>query len=143
MSMVTSTSTATSTRCPGSQACSPRPWRSSAGRFDKAVEDERMSCHRDRILEASEVDWLEWQAGYACGALLMPISHLRQVASRALGVLGESPPLHVATPAAAQLQRKVADAFEVSIDAARIRLLKLGYLTASKVPGALFRPSKG
>lgn len=114
-----------------------------AGLFDRPAEPERMSCHRDGILDAAQVDWLEWQAGYACGALLMPISYLRQVVSGALGSLGEQPPVHVSAPAASQLQQVVAKAFEVSIDAARVRLLKLGFLTAAKVPGALFRPSGG
>ena len=29
-------------------------------------------CHRDNMIGASERDWMEWQAGYACGAILMP-----------------------------------------------------------------------
>jgi len=114
-----------------------------AGLFDRPDEPDTMSCHRDGILDAARVDWLEWQAGYACGALLMPIGHLRQVASGALSSLGEQPPVHASSPAAAQLLRVVAGAFEVSIDAARVRLLKLGFLTAAKVPGALFRPAGG
>ena len=31
----------------------------------------RNTCHRDAIAAPSS-DWMEWQAGYACGALLMP-----------------------------------------------------------------------
>ncbi len=114
-----------------------------ASLFDRPAEPERMSCHRDGILEAAQVDWLEWQAGYACGALLMPITHLRQVLSGVLATLGEQPPIHVSSPAAAQLQRVVAGAFDVSTDAARVRLSKLGFLTTDRVPGALFRPTGG
>ena len=29
-------------------------------------------CYRDKILDAAQSDWMEWQAGYVCGALLMP-----------------------------------------------------------------------
>ena len=29
-------------------------------------------CKRDNIVGASETDWMEWQAGYVCGAILIP-----------------------------------------------------------------------
>ncbi|MGO8019881.1 ImmA/IrrE family metallo-endopeptidase, partial [Rhizobium leguminosarum] len=38
------------------------------GRADKRAA----SCHRDTILTAGTTDWLEWQAGYGSGAILMP-----------------------------------------------------------------------
>jgi hypothetical protein len=31
-------------------------------------------CKRETIIDALTTDWMEWQAGYVCGALLMPIS---------------------------------------------------------------------
>src|SRR5580704_16996034 len=31
-------------------------------------------CKRANIENAAESDWMEWQAGYACGALLMPVT---------------------------------------------------------------------
>jgi len=36
-------------------------------------------CKRDDILNASQYDWMEWQAGYVCGAILMPVTHVRRV----------------------------------------------------------------
>src|SRR5690606_3646096 len=36
-------------------------------------------CKRDNILGAAETDWMEWQAGYVCGALLMPLSPLKRI----------------------------------------------------------------
>ena len=33
-------------------------------------------CMRDSILSLSDRDWMEWQAGYICGALLMPLGPL-------------------------------------------------------------------
>ena len=36
------------------------------------------ACRRETILEASQNDWMEWQAGYVCGALLMPVSFVKQ-----------------------------------------------------------------
>src|SRR6202140_4298415 len=37
-------------------------------------------CYRDNILDAAHTDWMEWQAGYVCGALLMPASKVRELA---------------------------------------------------------------
>jgi hypothetical protein len=34
-------------------------------------------CKRDKILGASEVDEMEWQAGYVSGSLLMPLSYAK------------------------------------------------------------------
>jgi hypothetical protein len=39
-------------------------------------------CKRDGIINARKTDWMEWQAGYVSGALLMPIAHLRRVVAR-------------------------------------------------------------
>ncbi len=33
-------------------------------------------CKRDTMVNAAETDWMEWQAGYVCGAILMPSSPL-------------------------------------------------------------------
>jgi hypothetical protein len=35
-------------------------------------------CKRETIVGAKQIDWIEWQAGYACGAILMPASLIRQ-----------------------------------------------------------------
>ncbi len=37
-------------------------------------------CYRDNILDPAQTDWMEWQAGYVCGALLMPASQVRELA---------------------------------------------------------------
>jgi hypothetical protein len=34
-------------------------------------------CKRETILNAGQNDWMEWQAGYVCGAILMPVTHVR------------------------------------------------------------------
>lgn len=88
-----------------------------------------VKCHRDGIATAAATDWLEWQAGYACGAFLMLASHVRQlvadyVAKKELLFRPRANSAH-----AAELQRQMVDRFFVSPDAARVRLLKLGYLT--------------
>ena len=38
-----------------------------------------IKCNRDSILNAKQIDWVEWQAGYASGAFLMPITPLKQL----------------------------------------------------------------
>ena len=34
------------------------------------------------MIGASERDWMEWQAGYACGAILMPAAALLETVKR-------------------------------------------------------------
>jgi hypothetical protein len=70
---------------------------------------------------SAAVDWMEWQAGYASGALLMPAAALREL-------VGEATPVWARSPAVWPLIRRVQAAFDVSSDAARVRLLQLGYL---------------
>ncbi len=95
-------------------------------------------CHRETILNAKQVDWMEWQAGYACGALLMPNSHLRRVVAgymRQQRVLTE---LHATAREAAELVEIVAGTFDVSAEAARVRLLKTKHLVETFPSAAIF-----
>jgi len=95
-------------------------------------------CHRETILHAKQVDWMEWQAGYACGAYLMPNSHLRRVVSdymRRHQVLTE---LHASALEATELVAIVAGTFDVSGDAARVRLLKTKHLVETSPSAAIF-----
>lgn len=87
-------------------------------------------CTAGSLIGASRVDWLEWQAGYASGAFLMPLFPLRRVvreARRAARRTGTDP-MALSDPAAPQLIQRVQGAFQVSGDAARIRLLQLSIL---------------
>ena len=43
------------------------------------VRGAEQVCKRDSIMNARETDWMEWQAGYVCRALLMPVSPLRKL----------------------------------------------------------------
>jgi hypothetical protein len=85
-------------------------------------------CHRTSILGATEYDWMEWQAGYISGALLMPESHVREMAAESLKSVGRGCPLDPQAPEAAALAASVVGAFDVSRQAAEVRLTKLGYL---------------
>ena len=70
-------------------------------------------CRHSLIIEAPENDWMEWQAGYAAGALLMPLTPMKKLVGENRG---EAMVIEVAT------------IFDVSLDAARARLFKLGLL---------------
>lgn len=95
-------------------------------------------CKRESILDASQTDWMEWQAGYVCGALLMPISYVRRVVGSyqeandlygTIGVHGQ----HGST-----LIQMIQQEFQVSADAARVRLLKLNVLGRTDAGPSLF-----
>lgn len=82
-------------------------------------------CKRDNIVNAAESDWMEWQAGYVCGAILMPAGPLIDAvqAFRARNVLPLTN-LTLGSDAGQQLIETVAATFQTSKDAARVRLLK-------------------
>jgi hypothetical protein len=97
--------------------------------FGAAPAAQGNKCHRDNIIGAAERDWMEWQAGYACGALLMPVSALMDT------VLQYRQDHHLPytklslqSDEGRQLITTVASAFQTSSDAARVRLLKKGIL---------------
>jgi len=95
-------------------------------------------CKRDGIINARKTDWMEWQAGYVCGALLMPITTLRRVVAgyqeqnRLFGPAAER------TEHAARLIETIRSEFQVSADAARIRLLQLGHIQPHAQTNSLF-----
>ena len=95
-------------------------------------------CKRDDILDAAQTDWMEWQAGHACGALLMPVSYLRRVvgayqeANNLFGIIGTS------SEHGQALIARIQQEFQVSADAARVRLLKLNILGAADAGPSLF-----
>jgi hypothetical protein len=71
---------------------------------------------------------MEWQAGYICGAMLMPKRRVDLLA----GAFGKERcarvPLKVDSIDAQALTNRLTGLFDVSRDAARVRLLKLGHL---------------
>jgi Zn-dependent peptidase ImmA (M78 family) len=86
-------------------------------------------CQRDSIQPLAPTDWMEWQAGYACGAFLMPITYVKRTVAdvRASGhwqALSQA-----AGEQAWHLVASVAERFDVSTDAARVRLTQLRLIT--------------
>lgn len=97
-------------------------------------------CHRDTMLGSGTKDWLEWQAGYASGALLMPRTHLGQLVDETRVRLGIYGPARANSSQGRALVSQMATAFDVSRDAARVRLRQLGYLVdGAREPACLHR----
>lgn len=95
-------------------------------------------CKPDTIVTASKVDWLEWQASYASSALLVPATFLRAT----IAPIREKHRLYGPTPEDSAPARDMIDAvtrtFQVSRDAARVRLSVLGYLGRATAMRSLF-----
>jgi hypothetical protein len=87
-------------------------------------------CYWQSLLPTGQVvDWFEWQAGYASGALLMPESFARRSAEAYFQNRSERPPVAKGSPEASVLCQRISLAFDVSVEAATVRLSQLGYLT--------------
>jgi len=93
--------------------------------------DPRWTCHRDRIVDAPQTDWMEFQAAYIGGALLMPRDSLRLWTREIVMRESKQPPV----PSESDLGRAVIGRAmrrcQVSERAARVRLLRLGLLRES------------
>jgi hypothetical protein len=82
-------------------------------------------CRRDSIQPMARTDWMEWQAGYACGAFLMPITALKHLVFQLRNKNRWSATPTADSDAAHELITQVAQRFDVSADAARVRLIQL------------------
>jgi Zn-dependent peptidase ImmA (M78 family) len=99
----------------------------------RPTADTSPRCKRDSMQPMATVDWMEWQAGYACGAFLMPITHLRRVVADARGATTRGLPApNVESDEGRRLITAVADAFDVSQQAARVRLLQAELVSTAK-----------
>jgi Zn-dependent peptidase ImmA (M78 family) len=104
--------------------------------FEAATLSPRAArCHRDSIIDTRVTDWMEWQAAFACGALLMPARAVRTLVPSAILRRPESSTSSAGTTLIAQVQER----FVVSADAARVRLSKLGYLMGDSAEVSLLR----
>jgi hypothetical protein len=102
--------------------------------FDAQAVPQSNKCTRATILQAAQTNWMEWQAGYACGAFLMPATaltstireflHVRQLTVARFGLVSAE---------GLELIQAVCNAYEVSRDAARVRLQQRGNLVGSDV----------
>jgi len=98
--------------------------------FDNSAPPENAEpysnkCKRDAITGASQNDWMEWQAGYGCGAFLMPVSALISSVrdfreNRSLTLK----PISADSAEGEELIGIVASTFQTSRDAARVRMMQ-------------------
>jgi hypothetical protein len=96
-------------------------------------------CKRDSILRAGESNWMEWQAGYACGSFLMPLTALcESVRAFATDRNATILKFDVNTTEGSELIDSVVGKFQVSRDAARVRLLQRMYLSEGPIAQTLF-----
>ena len=95
-------------------------------------------CQRNGLLDAPIIDWMEWQAGYVSGALLMPISAVQKLLAEYSARQNVFAPLVTDSEQGKVLRRLVVENFKVSDDAARVRLLKLKILSDRDLGPTLF-----
>lgn len=99
--------------------------------FTSTLQGTPLRCKRQDVHGSSKRDWMEWQAGYASGAFLMPRSGVREVARRNAGGRPlAAPPIGAATSEGMDLIARIAGSFQVSEEAAFVRLSQLGYLVS-------------
>jgi hypothetical protein len=99
-------------------------------------DDSRNSqtCNRQQVESSAPYDWIEWQASYCSGALLVPAGAVRRLVTGFLR--DQSVPvskLRASSRYGEALVEEVMAQFKVSSLAAKVRLSKLGFLTDSEV----------
>lgn len=87
------------------------------------------TCYRATIETAPEKDWMEWQADQIGGALLMARSYVMEWAAEIAMRERMNPPLHVDSDLARAVIERLKRRCQVSEQAARMRLLRLGLVT--------------
>jgi hypothetical protein len=107
------------------------------GSFFQAPKVHSLVSKRENIINAPVSDWMEWQAGYVCGALLMPLSNVRKVAGSFLEAHKHIGPIAPEGSKGIELIAKVSETFKVSTEAAKVRLLKLNILGVELGPSLI------
>ncbi len=105
-------------------------WHAPAWRRRWIKTEEIRRCLSNNVLTLEiGFDWMEWQASYAAAALLMPQSRLHLVVAACFKAR-KIEQVQIGSSRASNLIQLVGEAFDVSEDAARVRLSQLGYLAA-------------
>jgi len=106
--------------------------------FDRGSRENKAICKRDTIIQAANYDWMEWQAGYVSGAILMPVSSIRHLVSDYCQARGLHAAVAVRSDHGRQIIGAVVETFQVSEEAAEVRLKVLKLLGESDRQGSLF-----
>ncbi len=88
-----------------------------------------VSCKRGGLIDAPKTDWMEWQAGHVCGAILMPVIAARQTVCAVQERTSSFGPVAPGSDIGRAMIAALVQTFQVSADAARVRLFRLGHLT--------------
>lgn len=86
-------------------------------------------CHRKDVERTPKRNWKEWQANYGSGAFLMPQSHVKALVEEMQKLIRFRDAIFLKTNTGFTLLSWMQNRFYVSSDAARVRLLQLGYVT--------------
>lgn len=98
-------------------------------------------CKREHVEGRGKRDWMEWQAGYCSGAILMPKRAVRIVVTQSLRDRGlVAAKVGKDTLEEIELVTAVVKRFAVSRDAAMVRLKQLGYVVEGGAGQQAFRP---
>lgn len=103
-------------------------WRKSGSDTDEGPTEPRWTCHRDRIVDAPQTDWMEFQAAYVGGALLMPSYSVKLWAREIAMREAKQPPLPEDSDLGRAMIDRLIERCRVSEQAARVRLLRLHLL---------------
>jgi len=95
-------------------------------KFSHPLPETNPICKSSRIIDAPYEDWMEWQASYACGAFLMPVTPLKKLVEDFLKRFADRYWLPADTDEATELTGLIAESFDVSEAAACVRLKKQG-----------------
>lgn len=106
--------------------------------FERKSLENKAICKRDSILNANQYDWMEWQAGYVSGSILMPVTQVRRLVVEYCQPRGLHGVIFQGAEHGLALIAAMVERFAVSEEAARIRLLKLNLLAASNQQPSLF-----
>jgi len=101
--------------------------------FAANLDNLTIRCNRETILNARYVDWLEWQAGYVSGAFLMPLSSVKGIVCKINTETNTFGKMSGISDIGQRMITQVQSVFQVSEDAARVRLLKLDYIEEGKI----------
>ncbi len=102
-------------------------WHNLQSSFFPKKNPEGPRCRRQNIIGAQAKDWMEWQAGYASGALLMPKANLRMAINDYFSNKNDSL-FGISADQIDEVILTVSAIFQVSNEAARVRLSQQGYI---------------
>lgn len=106
--------------------------------FDGKQVPERVICKRETMIDAPQTDWMEWQAGHVCGAILMPAGSVRRLLKDYAERNGLVGTVGASSGHARAMMRQVMEEFLVSEPAARVRLLRLKLIADGATQELLF-----